>query len=101
MKSFRSRIITAVLTASFLSIAITVFYGVRTIDQSQRLAVRDRLVSDAAMAADYYAKTGGAVEQALPAIERSQKTDPLRHRPIPQRRDDVHALGACFGDIGF
>ena len=62
MKSFRSRIITAVLTASFLSIAITVFYGVRTIDQSQRLAVRDRLVSDAAMAADYYAKTGGAAK---------------------------------------
>ena len=62
MKSFRSRIITAVLTASFLSIAITVFYGVRTIDQSQRLAVRDRLVSDAAMAADYYPKTGGAAK---------------------------------------
>ena len=39
------------------------FYGVRTIDQGQRLDVRDRLVSDAAMAADYYAKTGGAAEQ--------------------------------------
>ena len=27
--------------------------------------------------------------------------DPLRHRPIPQRRDDVHALGTCVGAIGF
>ncbi len=65
MKSFRSRIITAVLTASFLSIAITVFYGVRTIDQSQRLAVRDRLVSDAAMAADYYACGQRSLHAAL------------------------------------
>ena len=38
-----------------------------------------------------------AVEQALPAIERSQKADPLRHRPIPQRRSDARMFNGCAG----
>ena len=78
MKSFRLKIIVSVLAVAFLSIAITLFFGMRTIDEGQRLDVRDRLVDDAVLAASHYRANGCDAVELYDCLARKAQLEDLR-----------------------
>lgn len=58
LKSFTVRVFASVLVAAFLAMAITVFYGTRTIEVGQETDTRDRLLSEASLAGALYLQNG-------------------------------------------
>lgn len=78
MKSFRVKIIVSVFAVAFLSIAITLFFGMRTIDEGQRLDVRDRLLDDAVLAASLYRVNGNNPQDLYECLARKAKLEDLR-----------------------
>ncbi len=58
LRSFTIRILVSVLAASLLSIGFTVFWGMRAMERVQELDVRDRMISEAALAAEVYRLNG-------------------------------------------
>ncbi|MDO5537310.1 MAG: histidine kinase dimerization/phospho-acceptor domain-containing protein, partial [Desulfovibrionaceae bacterium] len=63
LKSFTLRILISVLAASFLSIGFTVFYGMRAMEKAQALDVRDRMISEASLAAEMFRLGGESGEK--------------------------------------
>ncbi len=72
LKSFTVRVVVGVLCAAFLSIAITVFFGIRTIEQGQELDVRDRMLSEAALASEIYSLNRNDAQSVYEAVSRDK-----------------------------
>ncbi len=80
LKSFTFKVFVSVLAAAFLAVAITVYFGIRTISEGQELDVRNRMLSEASLARELYARNGGNAEEILNFLRHSNVTDdiPLR-----------------------
>ncbi len=60
LKSYTIRILLSVLAASLLSIAFTVFWGMRAMEEVQEHDVRDRMISEASLAGEVFRLNGGS-----------------------------------------
>ena len=68
LKSFTLKVFVSVLSAAFLAIAITVYFGIRTIGEGQELDVRNRMLSEASLASKLYGLNGQNAEAVLAAL---------------------------------
>ena len=71
LKSFTLKVFVSVLSAAFLAIAITVFFGIRTIGDGQELDIRNRMLSEASLAARLYTLNGNNAVAVLNALQHS------------------------------
>lgn len=81
LKSFTLKVFVSVLSAAFLAIAITVFFGIRTIGDGQELDIRNRMLSEASLAARLYTLNGNNAVAVLNALQHSNAEEgsvPLR-----------------------
>lgn len=72
-KSFTFKVFVGVLAAALLAVAITVYFGIRTIGEGQEIDVRNRMLSEASLASRLYARNGGNAEEILNFLKDSNK----------------------------
>ena len=81
LKSFTLKVFVSVLSAAFLAIAITVYFGIRTIGEGQELDVRNRMLSEASLASKLYTLNGQNADAVLAVLRHSSDEEsqvPLR-----------------------
>ncbi len=76
LKSFTLKVFVSVLSAAFLAIAITVYFGIRTIGEGQEIDVRNRMLSEAELASRLYSLNGGNADSVLAALRHTGDVEP-------------------------